>query len=289
MDAGAVPLLVLCVQEPEVSLKRIAASALSDIAKHTPELAQSVVDAQTISIIAPFISSRGAKGAKNAVAVDSKLQRQVLSCLSQIAKHTVDLAEAVVDGEIFPGVLHCLKDPIDGYVRRNAASLVCEISKHTPELAQLVVNSGGIAAVVDYLSTGAAGGSRLPGIMTLGYIAAFSETLALAVVVSKGVPALAQCLHDNGSFAPVPTSNAGTTYEAGASMQDVTEEYVKAAACWSLGQIGRHSPDHAKHLTDQSVLPKLLKVYVSVSAQEESAVVRQGDVGPDLKVKVGSL
>jgi hypothetical protein len=38
--AGAVPLLVLCVQEPELSLKRISASALSDIAKHTPELAQ---------------------------------------------------------------------------------------------------------------------------------------------------------------------------------------------------------------------------------------------------------
>jgi hypothetical protein len=40
MTAGAVPLLVLCVQEPELALKRVAASALSDIAKHTPELAQ---------------------------------------------------------------------------------------------------------------------------------------------------------------------------------------------------------------------------------------------------------
>lgn len=31
---------MLQLQEPELSLKRIAASALSDIAKHTPELAQ---------------------------------------------------------------------------------------------------------------------------------------------------------------------------------------------------------------------------------------------------------
>lgn len=45
MDAGAVALLVLCVQEPELNLKRVAASALSDIAKHTAELAQAVVDA----------------------------------------------------------------------------------------------------------------------------------------------------------------------------------------------------------------------------------------------------
>ena len=38
MDAGAVPLLVLCIQEPELSLKRIAASGLSDICKHSPEV-----------------------------------------------------------------------------------------------------------------------------------------------------------------------------------------------------------------------------------------------------------
>ena len=36
VDSGAVPLLVLCIQEPELSLKRIAASALSDISKHSP-------------------------------------------------------------------------------------------------------------------------------------------------------------------------------------------------------------------------------------------------------------
>ena len=33
VDAGAVPILVLCIQEPELSLKRVAASALSDICK----------------------------------------------------------------------------------------------------------------------------------------------------------------------------------------------------------------------------------------------------------------
>lgn len=122
---------------------------------------------------------------------------------------------------------------MDGYVRRNAASLVCEISKHTPELAQLVVNSGGVAATVDYLSTGAAGGSRLPGVMTLGYIAAFSETLALAVVVSKAVPALASCLNGSGSSQVAPLSPiAGGGYEASSLNHDVTEEYVKAAACW---------------------------------------------------------
>lgn len=36
-------------------------------------------------------------------------QRQVFSALSQIAKHSVDLAEMVVEAEIFPAVLSCLK------------------------------------------------------------------------------------------------------------------------------------------------------------------------------------
>ncbi|KAJ3332053.1 Sperm-associated antigen 6 [Blyttiomyces sp. JEL0837] len=241
VDASAVPLLVLCVQEPELSLRRIAASALSDISKHSPELAQSIVDANTIPFIAPLLANP-----------DPKLRRQVCSALSQIAKHTVDLAETVVDGEIFPNVLHCLKDS-DGYVKKNAATLICEIAKHTPELAQLIVNSGGIAAVVDYVND-SRGNARLPGIMTLGYIAAFSETLALSVIVAKGVAPLSEALMSE------------------------TEEHIKAACAWSLGQIGRHSPDHAKTLADNAVLPKLLKVLTATGSQGD-------DVGSDLKTK----
>ena len=55
VDAGAVPLLILCIQEPEIALKRVAASVLSDIAKHTLELAQTVVDAGAIAHLACLI------------------------------------------------------------------------------------------------------------------------------------------------------------------------------------------------------------------------------------------
>lgn len=51
VDAGAVPLLVLAFQEPELTLKRISASALSDVAKHSPELAQVVVDAGACALL----------------------------------------------------------------------------------------------------------------------------------------------------------------------------------------------------------------------------------------------
>lgn len=61
VDAGAVPLLVMCLLEPELALKRIAASTLSDISKHTPELAQTVVDNGAIAHLAQMILNPDAK------------------------------------------------------------------------------------------------------------------------------------------------------------------------------------------------------------------------------------
>eukprot|EP00899_Mesostigma_viride_P026677 jgi/Mesvir1/7194/Mv19022-RA.1 len=232
VDAGAAGLLVLCVQEPELSLKRIAASALSDIAKHTPELAQSVVDAGAVTYLAPLI-----------VNPDGKLKRQVCSALSQIAKHSVDLAEMVVEAEILPKILTCLKD-VDLQVRKHAATVVREIAKHTPELAQLIVSNGGVGALVDY-TLDSEGNNRLPGIMALGYIAAFSETLALGVIVSKGLPALCTALDRE------------------------REDHVKSASAWSLGQVGRHSPDHAKAVADAGALQMLVGVHAAPSSSED--------------------
>jgi 3-methyladenine DNA glycosylase AlkD len=232
VDSGAVPLLVLCFQEPELTLKRICASALSDISKHSPELAQVVVDAGAVSLLAKEIAH-----------VDAPLKRQVCSALAQIAKHSVDLAEVVVEAEIFPRILHCLKD-VDELVRKNAATCVREVSRHTPDLAKLIVNAGGVAAMVDYI-TEARGNNRLPGLMTLGYIAAFSETLALAVVVSKGIPPLKDALINEH------------------------EDHLKAAAAWSLGQVGRHSPDHARALAEADCLRRLLAVYLHQDSSED--------------------
>lgn len=76
---------------------------------------------------------------------------QVCCALSQIAKHSVDLAEVVVGAEIFPKILTCLKFP-DEFVKKHSATVVREVAKHTPELAQLVVGNGGVGALVDYIS-----------------------------------------------------------------------------------------------------------------------------------------
>lgn len=230
VDAGAVGLLVLCVQEPELTLKRISATALSEIAKHTEELAQAVVDQGAVPYLAALISHP-----------DAQLKRYVCQCLAQIAKHTVDLAEVVVEAEIFPRIFNCLKD-IDVQVRKNAATCIREIAKQTTELAKLIVHSGGAAATVDYISE-SKGNARLPGIMTLGYISAFDDSLAMAVIVSKGIAPLKDALiHE-------------------------PEDHIKAAAAWSLGQIGRHSPDHAKYLAEADGPARLLAVYMMQEGQ----------------------
>merc|ERR1711988_312283 len=232
VDAGAVGLLVLCVQEPELTLKRISATALGEIAKHTEELAQAVVDQGAVPYLAALISHP-----------DAQLKRYVCQCLAQISKHTVDLAEVVVEAEIFPRILNCLKD-MDIQVRKNAATCIREIAKQTTELAKLIVHSGGAAATVDYISE-SKGNARLPGIMTLGYISAFDDSLAMAVIVSKGIAPLKDALMNEA------------------------EDHLKAAAAWSLGQIGRHSPDHARALAEADVLRRLLAVFLHGDSSED--------------------
>ena len=105
------------------------------------------------------------------------------------------------------------------------------------QLAKLIVNSGGAAALVDYVRD-TKGNVRLPGIMALGFISAFSETLALAVIVARGVPALKDALINE------------------------PEDHVKAATVWTLGQIGRHTPDHAKAIAEGGVLQPMVLLHV---------------------------
>ena len=232
VEAGAIPLLVLCLQEPELSLKRIAASSLGDIAKHSADLAQKVVDAGAAPFLSQLISHP-----------DSELKRQVCSTLAQIAKHTVDLAELVVEQEIFPRILNCLKDS-DPHVKKNAATCIREIAKQNTAMARLITNAGGSAAIVDYISE-TKGNARLPGIMTLGYISAFEEALAMGVIVSKGVTPLSHALTNE------------------------PEDHIKAAAAWALGQIGRHSADHAKALAEANIPFQLLAAYIDTRSSDD--------------------
>lgn len=106
------------------------------------------------------------------------------------------------------------------------------------------MNAGGVAAIIDYLGD-TRGQVRLPGIMVLGYVGAHTETLGMAVIVSKGVSQLAII------------------------MQEESDDKIRAATVWSLGQIGSHTPEHAKALATVNVLPRLLEAYTSPHSSED--------------------
>jgi 3-methyladenine DNA glycosylase AlkD len=235
IEAGAVPLLVLCLQEPEINLKKIAASALSEIAKHNSEMAQKLIDQKAVPFLTNLITHK-----------DVQLKRQVCACLSQIAKHRQELADEVVSHSIFPKIFALLKDH-DQLVSKNAATCIREIAKHSSELANTICNAGGSAALVEYIGD-CSGAARLPGIMTLGYIAAFDEHNAMAIINSKGI---------------VPLKDA---------LINEPEDYIKAAATWTLGQIGSHSSNHSKAMAENDVLTHLLTQYI---APESSADLKK--------------
>lgn len=68
-----------------------------------------------------------------------------------MAKHSADLAEVVIETQIFPKMLTSLKFP-DDLVKKHTAITIREICKHSPELSQLIVSHGSIAALVDHIA-----------------------------------------------------------------------------------------------------------------------------------------
>ena len=79
VNVGAVPLLVLCSQEPEVVLKHIAAFSLRELAKHSAEQAQSVVDAGAVAYLAPLLQIQDIK-VKRQVCVHRTLAQHCRLC-----------------------------------------------------------------------------------------------------------------------------------------------------------------------------------------------------------------
>lgn len=53
------------------------------------------------------------------------------------------------------------------------------------------------------------------------------------------------------------------------ALTEEAEDHIQAAAAWALGQIGRHTPEHAKAVAVSNVLPKLLQCYLRADASED--------------------
>ena len=53
------------------------------------------------------------------------------------------------------------------------------------------------------------------------------------------------------------------------ALAEEPEDHIQAAAAWSLGQIGRHTPEHSKAVAQANVFPRLLQCYIRTGASED--------------------
>ncbi len=54
-----------------------------------------------------------------------------------------------------------------------------------------------------------------------------------------------------------------------AALSEEAEEHMKSASAWALGQLGRHTPDHAKAVADTGVLPLLATIENDTHSSED--------------------
>jgi Armadillo/beta-catenin-like repeat len=232
VEARAVDSLILCLQEPEISLKRAAAQTLSYICQHSEQLANPVAESG-LDVITFFLTYN-----------DNQLKRNICLLLGNITKHSIDLANQVMAKlNNASKLLNCLKDN-DLSVKKNSAYCICEIVNKSPENAMNVVSAGGAPILVEFI-TNVKGDARLYGILTLGFMAAYKEDFAQAVIKARAINQLRDAL------------------------QNEPLQHIKAAACFALGHIGRHSPFHAKEVAEANVLSLMLYHYMTPESTED--------------------
>jgi hypothetical protein len=175
---------------------------------------------------------------------DTQLKRNICLLLGNITKHSIDLANQVMAKLNNPSkLLSCLKDS-DVYVKKNAAFCICEIVNKSPENAMSIVNAGGAPILVEFI-TNVKGDARLYGILTLGFMSAYKEDFAFNVIRAKAINQLRDAL------------------------QNEPHQHIKAAACFALGHVGRHSPQHAKEVAEANVLSLMLYHFMTPESSDD--------------------
>lgn len=232
--AGAVEHLANCIQDPEPSLKKVAAIAICEIAKHNVELAAKVADHPgALKAIAINIKDR-----------DLELRTNVCTCLANIAKHSEEIATKVANAELFPWIIEQGLKEDKPSLQKQAMQCIKEIVGQGAELAKYVVSMNSVGPIVDYLNK-TKGSGRLPAIMTLGFMSGFSKDMAKIVIQHNGHTAMVTAL------------------------KEATQPHIKSAAAWSLGQLAKNSAEFAVELENAKVLPALLEAYNSAGSNAD--------------------
>lgn len=199
---GAVEPLSLCLQEPDIKLKRQAVLTISSIVKHSRDLATTVSDKNdTLSIILHYLQTK-----------DTMLRRQVLLCLSYIAQNSPDKAIQIISTlnnqileeniggiEKMGGVYAALgQTPVetkaaDPICQQNALTLLYNIAIHGQSPATQVSAKIKCETLIKFLEQNK-GTTRNAGLQLLATLVKNSKEQAQQIIRLQGHKVIALCL-----------------------------------------------------------------------------------------------
>ncbi|VVC36511.1 Armadillo-type fold,Armadillo,Armadillo-like helical [Cinara cedri] len=239
VNSGLLPPIIQCLKEQQQNLKLYALSALAEIAKYNQELALSVVEVKCLPIVIQFLSESFK---------DGKVQRNALTLIKNIVKHSLFLTETAIESNLFPDLSLLMAHPTES-IRSNAAKVIREVVRHSIQIAQMVVNNGGLPALINVIACSQEFSST-PAVLALGFIASMSPVLALSIIKTNKVII-------NFLFHFVFTGI-------------IPYIHVKASVIWTLGMIGQHSHEHARYIWDCGALTAMIEVFMDPSLENES-------------------
>jgi hypothetical protein len=164
-----------------------------------------------------------------------------LKAFANVASHSQELAEYVIEAGIFPRVLLAFSHECK-FVKKQAVRVVQNLVRHSFEMAQFIVNAGGVGALVQLMSEAVVERNSeeiiTSAAMAVGFISGQGPQLALSVIECNGPKVLEMVL---------------------CGAQSGSDEQV-ASCVWAIGHIGKHTPEHNKTIFQANIVPRLIQV-----------------------------
>ena len=222
-------LIDFITKQYEESLKRESLVALTEIAKHSEGLGDSIMEKGGCTVITKLINS-----------LNIYIRRQACACLAQIARHG-PTAAARISEEALGKLVEALNDS-DNFVKRNAMTCIREIMKHEEEEVNKLDKFGGPGPIIKYVSE-TTGSMRLPGVVALCHYAA-DQNNAKAIIDCNGILPLKEALTNDPLI------------------------FVQSAAAWALGAIAGFSEEHTAPIVEADVHETLRTVVKRIEAEK---------------------
>ncbi|XP_067137456.1 sperm-associated antigen 6-like [Centruroides vittatus] len=229
VKTNALEALQICIKDPDPLVKESAILTLTNIAKHSEELAIEIAS-EKYEIIPMLIQSIHD--------YDLPVLRAVASVIFEISKHSFQLALILQRNEIIPALeklieqddpklmnillpiltqlsryednfamklateIHSIETAIkelsneDISCRKNCCVYLLECVKHSDDLAQKVIDEGGISKMIEYIKKHEQE-YRIPGITFLCNLAIRNEAMAGLIITEKALEVLCLVLESD--------------------------------------------------------------------------------------------